>query len=652
MFDKEEEEGQRKGKGHPRGKDNRGLEGRMNRGRQGGRGRNYNQWRGKNGKGRNNKIPRKKDYSDNFNRASIFNKNNDEYEEENEEFYGYKNNKNYYNNNNYSYRSYNYQSNKNKNFKKNYLKFKMIIELSNKEINDIIKFFDDDDKIYEKIKNTKFNNWEFCYLFMNIIWRISELNSNSAELIINNIIENTKFLETVDYYVEEKLFEEDKYLDFLYDVIKFLNKYLLLFSKVNIIKINSATYIKILEIKNENKDKKNEKIDLIINEIKSYKIKLNDQKEKIREEKTNINYKNIDVIIDTKDFTKEINNKIDENKIKGKYDLFEKYINTMFFLEFEDCYRNLRRAIFNLIKDGKCLNQIENKKEQLKFERKKHDIYCYMDGEIINVEMNHEGIFIIIEFTHLVGKEIKFTKRMINGSLVIIVDNEFEEFLLTTVSYNPYIESKLLENSQDKRRKERLDLFDIPKDSNRYKIKLELINIKKETFAFLIKKKSGLQLFESRAYFQSYIHVLNRIKQIQIKDLPFQNEIIGANFENLLIDNENEYKYKNEIIDLKNNKFPENLVNELDESQLHAIKHCLLNKIALIQGPPGTGKTHITSILTNIFRENLKNDSKILIVCFTNHALDQFLENIIKENETDVLRVGGRCKNEKNYYKS
>ena len=28
----------------------------------------------------------------------------------------------------------------------------MIIELSNKEINDIIKFFDDDDKIYEKIK--------------------------------------------------------------------------------------------------------------------------------------------------------------------------------------------------------------------------------------------------------------------------------------------------------------------------------------------------------------------------------------------------------------------------------------------------------------------------------------------------------------------
>ena len=101
------------------------------------------------------------------------------------------------------------------------------------------------------------------------------------------------------------------------------------------------------------------------------------------------------------------------------------------------------------------------------------------------------------------------------------------------------------------------------------------------------------------------------------------------------------------IIDLKNNKFPKNLVNELDESQLHAIKHCLLNKIALIQGPPGTGKTHITSILTNIFRENLKNDSKILIVCFTNHALDQFLENIIKENETDVLRVGGRCKNEK-----
>jgi len=44
----------------------------------------------------------------------------------------------------------------------------------------------------------------------------------------------------------------------------------------------------------------------------------------------------------------------------------------------------------------------------------------------------------------------------------------------------------------------------------------------------------------------------------------------------------------------------------------------------------------------------LKKDSKILVVCFTNHALDQFLENILKYNvnEDDIVRIGGRCKNE------
>jgi len=37
----------------------------------------------------------------------------------------------------------------------------------------------------------------------------------------------------------------------------------------------------------------------------------------------------------------------------------------------------------------------------------------------------------------------------------------------------------------------------------------------------------------------------------------------------------------------------------------------------------------------------------ILIVCYTNHALDQFLKHIlIFTNKTDVLRMGGRCRDE------
>lgn len=38
----------------------------------------------------------------------------------------------------------------------------------------------------------------------------------------------------------------------------------------------------------------------------------------------------------------------------------------------------------------------------------------------------------------------------------------------------------------------------------------------------------------------------------------------------------------------------------------------------------------------------------ILIICYTNHALDQFLEGIVqfKNADSKIVRVGGRCANE------
>ncbi len=38
---------------------------------------------------------------------------------------------------------------------------------------------------------------------------------------------------------------------------------------------------------------------------------------------------------------------------------------------------------------------------------------------------------------------------------------------------------------------------------------------------------------------------------------------------------------------------------------------------------------------------------KILCVCYTNHALDQFLENLLDEGIEGIVRIGGRSKSEK-----
>jgi len=319
----------------------------------------------------------------------------------------------------------------------------------------------------------------------------------------------------------------------------------------------------------------------------------------------------------------------------------------MFFLEYEDCYLNLRKAIYKL--KNKCLNIHNlNKTEKKNFEKNQKDIYCYFNGEIINIEINNEGIFIIIDFSSLTEKKINFSKRMINSSLVVITNNSFSDYLLSVVSYNPYIEKKLVEKNGESGRKYKLDMLQIPKEP-RYRIKFEVINLSNESFGFMLANKNNLQLFESKSYFQTYIHILNRLQNLVIKQLPFEEEIVKVNFDNLEIDNpDNIFIYNDNLINPKNNIFPDSFINNLDESQLEAIKHCLTSKLALIQGPPWTGKTHVGTIVTNIFKQNLKKDSKILVVCFTNHALDQFLENILKYNvnEDDIVRIGGRCKNE------
>ena len=38
------------------------------------------------------------------------------------------------------------------------------------------------------------------------------------------------------------------------------------------------------------------------------------------------------------------------------------------------------------------------------------------------------------------------------------------------------------------------------------------------------------------------------------------------------------------------------------------------------------------------------NAAQIVVVCYTNHALDQFLEGVTKFHQHGIIRVGGRCR--------
>ena len=102
----------------------------------------------------------------------------------------------------------------------------------------------------------------------------------------------------------------------------------------------------------------------------------------------------------------------------------------------------------------------------------------------------------------------------------------------------------------------------------------------------------------------------------------------------------------------------------LDDSQAAAVKACLTQQVAVVQGPPGTGKTYIGLQVTKVLLLNSDSwstsswrggqalglqgppkQSPILVLCYTNHALDQFLEGISAFQDTDIIRVGSRSKN-------
>ena len=84
----------------------------------------------------------------------------------------------------------------------------------------------------------------------------------------------------------------------------------------------------------------------------------------------------------------------------------------------------------------------------------------------------------------------------------------------------------------------------------------------------------------------------------------------------------------------------------LDASQLSAFQQSLTRELALVQGPPGTGKTFVGLKVVRALLDNVVprlSARPILVVCFTNHALDQFMSGIL-EVTTNVVRIGSRSK--------
>ncbi|KAM7189182.1 hypothetical protein V8F33_010184 [Rhypophila sp. PSN 637] len=81
----------------------------------------------------------------------------------------------------------------------------------------------------------------------------------------------------------------------------------------------------------------------------------------------------------------------------------------------------------------------------------------------------------------------------------------------------------------------------------------------------------------------------------------------------------------------------------VNTSQLESVLLALTKPIALIQGPPGTGKSFIGARVTKYL---LDSRLGILVLSYANHALNQFLEDLMDVSipEHAIIRIGGTKK--------
>ncbi|TMW58314.1 hypothetical protein Poli38472_011902 [Pythium oligandrum] len=88
----------------------------------------------------------------------------------------------------------------------------------------------------------------------------------------------------------------------------------------------------------------------------------------------------------------------------------------------------------------------------------------------------------------------------------------------------------------------------------------------------------------------------------------------------------------------------QNLVREstLEKDQAEAVVGALCSQVACIQGLPGSGKSFIGNLITQVILK--ANVTPILVVCYTNHALDQFLCHLLDSGINKIVRIGGQSK--------
>ena len=324
------------------------------------------------------------------------------------------------------------------------------------------------------------------------------------------------------------------------------------------------------------------------------------------------------------------------NISKGRYDNVEHYLDVQFRLLREDFLEPLREGI------GEVILKVPR-------QQRKQSMKNYRSVRIIGKELAADsGITyqVKIDVSGFNTSRWSDSKRLLYGSFLCISKDNFKTMLFATVSKRE------------------------PEELKKGRIDIQFIE---EQDVFGIESRNHVyQMVESPAYFEAYRYVLKGLKELDETTMPFKKYLVECSAEvdppEYLRRNEKEAPVCFDLMDAlgvpgnKNAKevpvltpeaWPSVATLPLNSSQLEALRTAITTEFSVIQGPPGTGKTYVGAKIVRCLLENRRTWdplrlSPMLMVCFTNHALDQFLEKVLEFlPQKEIIRVGQRSKSPK-----
>lgn len=331
-----------------------------------------------------------------------------------------------------------------------------------------------------------------------------------------------------------------------------------------------------------------------------------------------------------------LNQRLRKNIIEGKYDNVLHYLDIHFRLLREDCISSIRQGIQQYRNDPNFVSV---------------DVSVYKNVKVEGVQCSVDGIVFRISFDLDVEVNWACSSRLMYGSLICLSPDNFETLYWACVSVR---DTDLLTKKQQ--------------------VDIRFPEGFVEMFADVNSGVTYTMVESTSTYFEAYKHVLWALQNVSINEFPFVKHLIklepNVKPPSYLTTSNQTYKFvnifDNEISVNALLKWPEvetgvsdgdkdrntnKIKTSMDASQLDAFKRALCCEFAIIQGPPGTGKTFVglkvvRALLSNFELMKKNAPGPILVICFTNHALDQFLEGIL-DFEENIVRIGGRSQSVK-----